>query len=74
MKTKSTELSTEVKKMIVKSVQTGGKISNLAQTLSIPRTTIHSVIKKYRNTGSVENVPKVGRKKLFIEREMAMLC
>jgi transposase len=69
MKTKSRELSTEVKKMIVKSVEMGGKISNLAQTLSIPRTTIHSVIKKFRNTGSVENVPRKGRKKLFTERD-----
>lgn len=55
--------------MIVNSMETGGKISNLAQTLSIPRTTIHSVIQKYRKTGSVENVPRKGRKKMFTERD-----
>ena len=57
------------KKLIVKSTEKEGKLSILTWTFGIPRTAICSVLKKYRATGSVENKPRKGRKKLFTERD-----
>ena len=70
---KSKELSSDVKNQLVKSYQLNKNISKLASIYGIPRTTVCSVLKKYKQTGSVENKPGRGRKALFTQRDNSKL-
>ena len=67
---KSTELSVDIRERIIKSYEENKNISELSR---LPRTTIGSVIKKFNQTGSVENRSGRGRKKLFTVRDSTEL-
>jgi hypothetical protein len=54
---KSKELSTETKELIVKLHRKKERRSYISDLLDIPLSTIDSVVKKYRSTGTVENQP-----------------
>ena len=70
---KSTELSVDIRERIIKSYEENTNISELSRIFGIPRTTIGSVIKKFNQTGSVENRSGRGRKKLFTVRDSTEL-
>jgi transposase len=66
---KSKELSTETKELIVRLYRKKESRSYISDLLDIPLSTIDSVVKKYRSTGTVENRPRKGRRKLFTARD-----
>jgi transposase len=65
MDRKSKELSTETKELIVKLYRKKTRRSYISDLLDIPWSTIDSIVKKYRSTGTVENQRRKGRRKLF---------
>ena len=50
-----------------KSVQ--NKVVRLSRMLNIPRTTLLSILSKYRRTGTVETLTRSGRKRSFTNRD-----
>ena len=66
---KSKELSTETKELIVKLHRKKERRSYISDLLDIPWSTID----KYLSTGTVENQPRKGRRKLFTARDEAGL-
>ena len=66
---KSKELSTETKELVIKFYRKKERKSYISDLLDIPWSTIGSVVKKYRSTGTVENQPRKGRRKLFTARD-----
>jgi transposase len=69
MDRKSKELSTETKELIVKLYRKKTRRSYISDLLDIPWSTIDSIVKKYRSTGTVENQRRKGRRKLFTARD-----
>ena len=59
---KSSEIPFHTKRDIIKLNQAGNSQRKIASDLSISRTTVQSIIKKFKNTGSVENIGLRGRK------------
>ena len=70
---KSTELSVDIREWIIKSYEENKNISELSRIFGIPKTTIGSVIKKFNQTGSIENRSERGRNKLFPVRNSTEL-
>ena len=70
---KSKELSTETKELVIKLYRKKERKSYISDLLDIPWSAIGSVVKKYRSTGTVENQPRKGRRKLFTARDEAGL-
>ena len=70
MSRKGAELSRATNKIIITlseiSVQNKAELSRM---LNIPRTTITSVLSKYRRTGTVETLTRSGRKRSFTNRD-----
>ena len=66
-------LSSEVRNLIVQSHQEGKNQCELARIFNISRSTIKSIIKKYKQHGAVENRPGRGRKCLFTNRDVNQL-
>ena len=69
MSRKGAELSTATKELIItlsKSVQNKAELSRM---FNIARTTITSVLSKYRRTGIVETLTRSGRKRSFTNRD-----
>ena len=66
---KSVELTTETKELIVALSESVKNKAELSRLLNIPRTTITSVLRNYKRTGSVENLKRSGRKKKFTNRD-----
>ena len=70
MSRKGAELSRATNKLIITlseiSVQNKAELSRM---LNIPRTTITSVLSKYRRTGTVETLMRSGRKRSFTNRD-----
>ena len=60
---KGAELSTETKELIITLSESVKNKSKLSRMLNIPRTTITSVLSKYRRTGTVDTLTRSGRKK-----------
>ena len=48
--------------------ENGHKLSEISKLLSVPYMTISNIVKKYRNTDSVENKKRSGRPKLVSDR------
>ena len=69
MSRKGAELSTETKELVVTLSQCVENKVELSRLLNIPRTTITSVLGKYRRTGTVETLTRSGRKKSFTNRD-----
>ena len=61
---KGRELSLDIKKLFVDLSENGHKLSKISKLLSVPYMTISNIVKKYRNTGSVENKKKSSRPRL----------
>ena len=67
------ELSSEVRNLIVRSHQEGKNQCELSRIFNISRSTIKSIIKKYKQHGTVENRSGRGRKCLFRYRDANQL-
>ena len=65
MSRKGAELSTETKELIITLSESVQNKAELSRMLNIPRTTITSVLSKYRRTGTVETLTRSGRKRSF---------
>ena len=70
---KGRELSLDIKKLFVDLSENGHKLSEISKLLSVPYMTISNIVKKYRNTGSVENKKRSGRPKLESDRDYRKL-
>ena len=66
---KGAELSTETKELIITLSESVQNKAELSRMLNIPRTTITSVLSKYRRTGTVETLTRSGRKRSFTNRD-----
>ncbi|GBO13741.1 hypothetical protein AVEN_98084-1 [Araneus ventricosus] len=66
---KKPEIRTEMKKLIVGHYKSGKSIRKVSDILKISKSTVFSIISKYRKTGSVENEARTGRKAIFTPRE-----
>ena len=73
MNRKGAELSTETKELVVTLSQSVQNKAELSRLLNIPRTTITSVLGKYRRTGTVETFTRSGGKKSFTNRDINAL-
>ena len=69
MSRKGSELSTETKELIITPSESVQNKAELSRTLNIPKTTIKSVLSKYRRTGTVETLTRSGRKRSFTNRD-----
>ena len=69
MSRKGAEMSTETKELIVTLSHSEQNKAELSRLLNIPRTTITSVLSKYRRTGTVETDVKWKEKKLHKYRQ-----
>ena len=67
------ELSSEVRKVTVQSHQEGKNQCEFARIFNISRSTIKSIIKKYKQHGAVENRPGRGKKCLFTNSDVNQL-
>lgn len=70
---KSTELSGDIKEVVVDMFLNGSKISEIASILQKPYSTVSYILKKFKATGSVENLPRSGRPRVVTEREYRKL-
>ena len=66
---KGAELSTETKELIITLSESVQNKAELSRMLNIPRTTLMSVLSKYRRTGTVETLKRSGRKRSFTNRD-----
>jgi len=66
---KSAELSDEKKNLILKLSTSVKNKSELSRLVRVPRTTITSILKKFRTTGSTRNIHRKGRPNLFTKRD-----
>ncbi|XP_061168330.1 uncharacterized protein LOC133177281 [Saccostrea echinata] len=66
---KGKELDTSVRRMVVKAYKENRNTSELERILGIPMSTIRSIVKKFDETGQVENRRGRGRKKVFTDRD-----
>jgi transposase len=58
------ELSDNTKKDIIKLIVSGHRVSQVAQSLKISKSTISRLLKRWRMCGDAENIPRTGRKKI----------
>ena len=69
MSRKGAELFTKTKELIVTLSQSVQNKAELSRLLNIPRTTITSVLSKYRRTGTVKTSTRSGRTKSFTNKD-----
>ena len=69
MSRKDAELSTATNELIITLSESVQNKVELSRMLNIPRTTITSVLSKYRRTGTVETLMRSGRKRSFTNRD-----
>ena len=70
---KGWELSLDITKLFVVLYENGHKLSETSKLLSVSYMTISNIVKKYRNTGSAENMKRSGRPKLVSDRDYRKL-
>ena len=72
MKTK--ELSKQVRDKVVEKYRSGLGYKKISETLNIPRSTIKSIIKKWKEYGTTTNLPREGRpRKLTDQARRALI-
>lgn len=62
------ELSDDTKRNIIQLIESGHRASHIAQSLKISKSTISRLLKRWRIRGSLENLPRTGRKKTVTKR------
>ena len=73
MDEKREELSIDLKKVVVQLYQNGEKIADIAQAVNKSLSSIYRVIRKFQNSGNLENRRRSGRPRLVDEREYRRL-
>ena len=68
------ELSTETKELIITLSESVKNKAELSRMLNIPRTTITSVLSKYRRTGTVETMTRSDRKTEELHKQRQKCC
>lgn len=69
MAPKRKETSTELRELIIKCHQEGNSQYKIAEIFRIPRATVQSILKKFKQHGVTENMSGRGRKCLFTKRD-----
>ena len=62
------ELSDNTKKDIIKLIVSGHRVSQVAQSLKINKSTFSRLLKRWRICGDTENIPRTGRTKIVTKR------
>ena len=74
---KVSEVSITVRDLIIQSLKNteNGPISErkLSNMFNIPKTTVHDIIQKFKNMGSMANLKGRGRKTILITREVRQI-
>lgn len=73
MARKRKQLSSDVKNLVIAMRQDGNTLQKIADTLSIPKGTVSDICVRYRDRGSVENIPRKGRTPKLNERDSRSL-
>ena len=63
------ELSKNVTEVVIPLYLSGLKQGEISRRLKIPRTTITSVIDRFRKRGRVDNIPRKGKQPKFDDRD-----
>lgn len=70
---KGSELSGDLKNVAVNMFQEGFSIAEIARRLQRPHSTVSYILKKFKSTGSVENMPRSGRPRVLAEQDVRTL-
>ena len=70
---KGKELTNEKRQMVVDLHKSGNGYKTIAKKLNIPLTTIRAIIKKFKTTGTVVNLPGRGRKCILPPRTVRQM-
>lgn len=70
---KRKELSLDIKNFIVDQYKKGKSLRNIGDLVNIKHSTVQYIVNKYKNKGSVENVPRTGRPKKVSRREVSLV-
>lgn len=70
---KRKEVSLEIKNLVVKEYKKGTSYRGIGGILDLPHTTVQYILKKYKDTGSVENKPRSGRPKKLSRRDVSLI-
>ncbi|XP_076326346.1 uncharacterized protein LOC143233705 [Tachypleus tridentatus] len=62
------ELSSDLKNRIIVKYKSRVSLSGIAKQLNVPKSTVQSIIDKYKLTGSIANLPRSGRPTKISER------
>ena len=65
---KGKQLSSDLKSRIVAKHQAGNSYGNISEQLHVAKSTVQSVINKYKSLGSTENLPRSGRPRKITTR------
>ena len=65
---KRKELSSDIKTRIIDKHKAGNSYNKISEQLHVPKSTIQSVIKKYKEFGSPANMPRAGRPRKISHR------
>ena len=70
---KGKELTNEKRQMVVDLHKSGNGYKTIAKKLNLPVTTIRAIIKKFKTTGTVVNLPGRGRKCILPPRTVRQM-
>ena len=71
---KTKELSVDLRQIFINFHKSVYSYSTISNQLAIPRSTVQSVIKKFKQFGTTENLPGCGRKPKLSPRTTRKLC
>ena len=71
--TKKKELPSALRNLAIGLIRGGHKISEISHILHINISTLHYLVRKWRTTGSTENISRCGRPKSFTTRASRQL-
>ena len=66
---KGKEVSLDSRQTVIKKHKGGLSIRQIAKDLLLKKSTVHSILKKHAETGSVANKPRIGRPKMLSTRD-----
>ena len=71
---KTKELSFDLRRRIINFQKLGNNYGIISKRLAIPKSTVKSVIKKFKQFVTTENLPVGGRKPKLLPRTALKLC
>ena len=70
---KGSEISQDIRKVIVDLYKNGHKVCNITKLLNLPYMTVSNIDKRFLCSGSTENKPRSGRPKVVTDRDYSQL-